>query len=330
MQKHLKGASKIPLDIYKEVADLNKFVTIVAYNVENDRISDLCKATEESKGLETIVEAYEKARRIKASYILVYELKNPKSPVSKPSAKYQIDVVNLLEKVDTEEKEVQPNFQMPDYSRYNEDFQGLGGLQGLIQTKEELYKKDFEVQTLTYENKQLVYENTQLKKELEDYEKENADLEEANLKLINELEPYRAKDPNRAKIFGIGVSDLLGHAVERGAKNLFINNPKLTKTVFGLDDTQLSGFISELNGTAQPAERNIDTNMATDVQFDDDVPQNLSPEQKAHLQVSQQIFEWLKTISSDDLYKTAKLLEVFQKDMSLLDQVLEFTKTIKQ
>jgi len=303
---------------YYVLHDPQKFLTITSYNNEHSKLSDLCRASDGASGMEDFETAYEKAKLVKAYYITVSELKTERSPLSTPSAKYQIMIEEEVKPVVIEE--AKPEFISPQFK--HEQFEGLGGLGELMNVKERLYQNEFEKQALSYENKQLRDKNETLVKENDDYEQENQKLEEANLKLIEELQPYKEKDPSNFKIAGFDVTGLLGAAIERGAKNLIIKHPNSAKSILGINDAQLNGFIGELKGEPQERDFKIDHSEPTNVGFDED-----DSKDTPHLQVSKQIFEWLKQIPTVHLQEIAEILTYCQQDLNKTKEILELVKT---
>ena len=312
MHTHLDNSSKISLDNYKVLHNSNKFLTIIAYDSEHNKLADLTIARiEEKKGLDSFMDAYEKANLIGASYIVVYELGSSKTPISRPSAKYQIPTQPIKD-IEPKEKE----FVTPNYS--HETFEGLGGLGELMNVKESLYKKDFDLQSVSFQLKDAREKISKLTSQKESLDKENDELEQANQQLLEEVERLEKYEPKGATVMGFDIVSLGSAMLERGVKTLVKNNPNSAKGLFGFDDEQYKKMLNEFDGKLEQSYE-IDKTSATKVDFEEE--EDVSEDRRKHLEVSKKIYEWLKTIPTSSLFHVATVFEYFQKNLKRAEKL---------
>lgn len=314
MHKHLDNTNQIESENYQHVRNADAYLTIIAYNQEHGKIAELSNNRNSDKGLDIYDKAIEKARLIRANYIIVNELKTAKAPLSSPSAKYQIFIKPVVEKEENQDQKTTPHFQVPNYA--SEQFQGLGGLGELMNIKEALYKKEFEIQALKRDLEIVRDSEAYYKKQVDELDEENDKLESNNNKLIEENERLSKYEPQNATIFGLNPVAIGSAIAQRVVSNIATKNPEITKSYLGMTDEQFNSFFGQ-NVIAPPPSK--ESNQSTqDVQFDDDENDNPNKTVIANIKA------WLNQLNQNQLYLVASLFEAIAPKIDSIPQVIEF------
>jgi hypothetical protein len=274
--------SKIKLEDYEIVHDPTKYMTIEAYASDGQRIATLSKY---ANGIQEFNEAVEKAKRLNAFSLRLTETGTAKTPLNKATAIYQISIF---------EKKIEPVLEP------KQNFQGFGGLGSLGELNEYITSK-VELETLRKDHQllasrvaDLTTKNDELNSQLDEADNTISELEQA-------VEHYKKYDPKGFTIGGIGVAQLFSAGMEMAANSFIKKNASGLAGFLGTDPETIRGLVAGQEQTQTQENQNIQN-----VSFDTDTQDEQT---KARHEVAEQIYMWLKQLSTQDLFDVATLLD---------------------
>ncbi len=293
------------------------FADVIAFNQQDQSKGKLLDHRNKGKSLEAIKKAIDMAISVNSHYCDVYLFSSEKTPFSRPSMSFRVFLNKQVE--EQKQPEVESFFKKPEF--LTQQFNGLGGLDELINSKTKIAELTFDVQKYKYENEQLKKQVTELQVENKNLDEENDKLNGLNNELIDKNKELEKYVPGNTKIMGLDPTALLGAVAERALVGVVKKAPAATKTILGLTDDQYKSFLGELDESEKEATKPID-NKTTEVEFE--TTEELTPEQKIKKQYSDGVAKWLFSLNNDDIKKVGVLLEYFREDFSKIDDLLEF------
>jgi len=213
-----------------------------------------------------------------------------------------------------------PKPQQPPFSGLGElsgldGYMGMAGVMKVLEAQNQVRDKEYDIRKTNDKNEILLEKLGEVEREFDELEQENERLWEENnqLKADNlKLEQFRPE--GNFKLFGFDGTKLLGTIVGESVKHIAKSNPEGALKVaarLGLTSDDLAGFLEETQETAPEL-----------------TPQEeeLSEAQGRHLEVCNQIRDWLRSVPSKELTELYRVLYVLTKNPNLVAPTIDFLK----
>ena len=300
------------------------FATLIAYNQKGESKGKLLDHRNKGKGLEAIKKAIETAISINTNYIDLFLFSSERTPFSRPAMSFRVYLNNPINE-EKQTDDISSRFKTPEY--LTQQFNGLGGLNELIDAKTKIAELSFDVQKYKYENEKLREQLAEATNEARELDKENDELNNLNNQLIEKTKELEKYVPGNTKVMGLDPTALFGAVAERALIGVVKKAPGTAKSILGLSDEQYKNFLGELDESEKEEAKPID-NKTTDVEFE--TTEELSEEQKIKKQYSDGVAKWIYALNNDDIKKVGILLEYFREDFNKIDDLLDFINQQKK
>ena len=194
---------------------------------------------------------------------------------------------------------------------------GMAGVIKVLEAQNQVRDKEYDIRKASDKNEELAEKLGDLEREFDELETENERLWEENNRIKAEnlkLELYRPE--GNFKLFGFDGTKLLGTIVGESVKHIAKSNPEGALKVaarLGLTSDDLAGFLDE------PTEALTDN-------FPEGQDEELSEAEQRHLEVCNQIRDWLRSVPSKELTELYRVLYVLTHNVNLIQPTIEFLK----